>query len=289
MLTSDGSVISANLPTEDNSYQPTDNRLYRGMIIGIHYTDSQKNLTYNSINPQITYDVVILGGFMEGVILTNCRLSSKYGGCYNYHERVLRKISKQLHEIPLREQDGDIVLIQYIQGDPDFPQITGCGVSPLDKTKTGATEADGPRLVEQYNGIKKTINKDGEYFLHRKGGIYDAKKGYFIPSDESDEYTGEVVLPARLEFRVDKTVLDGGEKIAIGANNIELLQKISEQLAILISLFAVVKSHTHPCSVDSVSHMGTTTGPSTSGDWNDAANSLEDIKTAIDSIKTTLL
>jgi len=291
MLVSDGSAISANYPSQGSTYQPIDNRLFRAMVIDVDYVGSPNNITNNTENPQLTYTVLILGGILEGQRITNCMVSSQYGGMYNYHERVFRKASKPLTQTLLKDQDGDVVLVQFLQGDTSCPQIMGGAPSPRDYNKTGATKEDGPRVVEQYNGVYSNINKDGEYKLHRKGGMYDSDKDYFIPSDES-EYSGSSILPARLEMLADKTVLDGGDKIAIGANGIELLHKISDQLAQLNTLFTAAASHTHDKG-DFVLSSGTivsgaTGAPSSASAWTTAASIMQTIQTAIDSIKTTL-
>lgn len=191
----DGSIESSNTPTSKNTFHRKDYATYRCIITEVYFTNniSKLNMTQNSNNPQVLYEAVILGGFKEGQIISNIRMANLLGGKYNYEERILRKTSKKLLQDRLKTHDGDIVYITFNQGDPTAPIIIGCAKSFLNKTDSGATEEDGPRMVSQYNGIHENINKDGEFLLTRKGGQYNETKGYFIPvdSDENEEEDAE--------------------------------------------------------------------------------------------------
>ena len=180
---SDTGVLSNNTPTPMNLGEGHNNMLYRGIVTKRYFVDDKLNVTQMASNPQVLYDVAILGGFAEGQIITNCRLASWLGGQFNYAERVLRPISKPLNEVPLREQDGDIVFFQYVQGQKLAPIIVATGTQPKDGDATGAKTEDGPRWVEQYNGVETTINKDGEYNLTVKGGMLDAETNSFTPAE----------------------------------------------------------------------------------------------------------
>jgi hypothetical protein len=185
----DGSIESANTPTSYNVQRTKDYSLYRCMIVDVLYIDSVLNITQKSTNPQVLYNAVILGGFAEGQLISNIRVSGLLGGQYNYHERIFRKTSKILNKDPLHKHDGDIVFVQFVQGDPNAPVIIGGGTNALDLQETGATIEDGPRSVHQFNGVQQILNKNGEFELTRKGGLYDANKDYFVPvgSDEAGD------------------------------------------------------------------------------------------------------
>lgn len=177
----DGSLQSTNVPTSQNVTNRDDDTMYRCMVVKVLFTDDKDNITTNADNPEVLYDVVILGGGPAGQIISNCRLSSILGGNNNYYERILRGSSKKLNTVRLNEHDGDIVFIQFIQGHSAYPVIIA-----LDKgiktNYTPATKEDGQRLQWQFNGIFQEINKSGEYCLVRHGGsIVD---GVFVPNKE---------------------------------------------------------------------------------------------------------
>lgn len=184
----DGSIESANTPTSENTFHRKDYATYRCMITEVYFQNdlSRRNITQNSTSPQVLYEAVILGGFKEGQLISNIRMANLLSGVYNYEERILRKTSKDLLKDRLDTHDGDIVYITFNQGSIIAPIIIGCDKSFLNESDTGATMDDGPRLIQQYNGVFKNINKDGEFFLTRKGGTYDSVNGYFVPVD-SDE------------------------------------------------------------------------------------------------------
>ena len=182
---SDTGVLSNNTPTPMNLGEGHNNMLYRGIITKRYFVDDQLNVTQNASNPQVLYDCAILGGFSEGQIITNCRLASWLGGQFNYAERVLKPNSKPLNEVPLKDQDGDIVFFQYVQGQKLAPIIVAMGTQPRDGDATGAKKDDGPRWVEQYNGVETTINKDGEYSLIAKGGELDMENNTFTPAENT--------------------------------------------------------------------------------------------------------
>jgi len=204
---SDGSIQSANTPargTLASEKVESDSGMYRCMVVEVNFTDSLGNLTFD--NKQVTYDCIILGGRKEGQVIPNCKLANPLGGQYNYHERILRKAENPFTGLLGRapaEQKGDIVYVQFVQKTSN-PVILGLGVHPLDKTTTGATFSDGPIWVEEYNGINRSINKDGEFELVRKGGTFNLLKGYFVPADRQLEELGGVpsleLFQARLKF-----------------------------------------------------------------------------------------
>ncbi len=337
MIRRDGSVQSANLPSKNNlmsERENVDHDMYRGMVVEVFFTDNNDNLTFD--NKQVTYDVLILGGTKEGTIIPNCKLANFLGGQYNYHERVLRKAENPFNgntKRRLSEQKGDIVYVLFV-GKTSNPVIIGLGTHPLDKTTTGATLSDGPIWVQEFNGINTKIDKNGNYELVKKGGVFNSDKGYFVPADRStEEENGEATaetFQARVKFSggimlwedpkssitLDKTnqtyklligeknvslFMDGVNdsiklltqgtaelnldkgKVALGASGTELLQKISDQLQELITLFTAVSIHTH------LGNLGYPTDePDTRLDWEDAATNLTTIKDDIDGIKGVL-
>ncbi len=209
MIRKDSSIQSANLPnTSLQNEVNKDFAIYRCLVIEVFFIDDKKNLTFD--NRQVTYDLLILGGKKEGQILNNARTSNHLGGQYNYHERIYRKAINPFSgpkAVKIPEQKGDIVYVSFINGDPSFPLIIGCGVSPLDKTTTGSDKAKGSIWKQEYNGVFQEINKNGEFELVRKGGVYNEAGQYFVPADRSNEEengnTTEEKFQARMKFAKD--------------------------------------------------------------------------------------
>ena len=331
MLRRDGSIRSANVPSYDKLAQnrQKDYGLYRCMVMEVYYTDDPKNKTFQ--NKQVTYDAVIIGGAKEGQIIKNIKAGSALGGEYNYSEKIYRKLEAPLSgagKKAMAEQKGDIVYVEFLQGDPSAPVIIACGTSPLDLEKTGATKADGPRWVEEYNGVFKKIDKLGNLSIWIKGGIFDEEKGILVPTEDpvqyaiQDEYsvaeekhtqTFKSGLKVETDGLNDKVVIttkagakvtvDGktdtvelkdkgtgklkitGNKVAIGANGIEVLAKLVESLTELATVFGTVKDHMH------LGNLGYPTAPPDAAfisAWNTAKTNLEAIKAELEQIKGTL-
>lgn len=323
----DGSIQSANLPAYNKMAKnrvDKDFSVYRCMITKLFFVDDHaNNPTYE--NQQVTYEAVILGGPKEGQILQNVKAMSDYGGVYNYSEKIYRPTStKNLEEKPISEQDGDIVFIQFIQGNTRAPVIVGAGVQPQDLDFTGSTTDDGFVSQSQYNGVYQLINKNGEYIVTRKGGSLDPNSGVFVPDqtgnlasfqlkDEKIIHSvgGDVVTSTMdgaansmtIAFKSGLTVTlngaadsaqiktsGGGElnivggKIALGATSAELFDQFSKTLAKLIAFFN---------SVDSAHvHVGNlgypTAPPTTAAMFTQLGTDLQAIQTLIDGIKGSL-
>ena len=243
---SDTGVLSNNTPTPMNLGEGHNNMLYRGIVTKRYFVDDKLNVTQMASNPQVLYDCAILGGFAEGQIITNCRLASWLGGQFNYAERVLRPNSKPLNEVPLKDQDGDIVFFQYVQGQKLAPIIVAMGTQPQDGDATGAKINDGPRWVEQYNGVETKIDKEGNWSLVRKGGMLDAETNSFIPEENEANFTGSITLSGTkanitsgkntvtLDQEADTITIsneDGGS-IIITAGNIEITNRDNAKISL---------------------------------------------------------
>lgn len=181
----DGSVQSAMTPTPANVGRTEDNSVYRCIVTKVIYVDDPANITANSTNPRVLYDVVVLGGFASGQIISNCRLSSLLGGNSSFYERVLRAADQDVSGSRLSESDGDIVYVEFVQGHTAYPMIVSLDNGIKTSEFIGATLSDGPRLREQYNGVWREINKDGELELQIRGGVSVAEKGKFTPNSDA--------------------------------------------------------------------------------------------------------
>lgn len=189
----DQSVAPASLPTRNSMAKSKDSasdKLCRGMVLRVRYVDDPLNQTINSQNPQVTYDVILTSGPREGQIFSNVRSMNLLGGQDNYSEILYRAASKPFtgpDGKPFQNQDGDVVYLEFINGDLSSPLITGLGNHPLDRDKTGATKAHGPRWIQEYNGVNTLVDKDGNYKLVRKGGVYNKPTDSFVPVDDGNE------------------------------------------------------------------------------------------------------
>lgn len=235
MFRQDGSIQSANLPTR-NSLQRlainTSSKIYRCMITEVFFVDDERNLTFD--NKQVTYEAIILGGREEGQVITNIKTMNWLGGQYNYQERIFRKTYSPFSgagKKGLPEQTGDIVYITFINEDRSLPVIIGCGVHPLDKDTTGATKADGHIFREQYNGINRSIDKDGNFSIKRFGGEWQSDERYFKPNEQVES---EVSFT---EKSITIKVTDAGE-VTVNNNGISM-SSLSE---VLINAAAAFKA-----------------------------------------------
>lgn len=306
MRRKDGSIQSSNLPAHNKLAKnriDKDYGMYRCMITKVHFVDDPQNTTF--LNRQVTYEAIILGGPKEGQILQNVKAMSEYGGQYNFSERIYRPIStKNIEDLPISEHVGDIVFIQFLQGNTRAPVIVGAGVQPQDLDFTGSTLADGFVDQWQYNGIYQLIDKNGNFLLQRKGGSLDPDSGVFIPDQDGNQISMQM-MAQRLSFTFGNgmvAVLDGtadsvqiktkaaGEinivkdRIAIGNGTAELFQQLSDTLQKLITFMNNIDSqHVH------VGNLGYETSiPVTSSDFTQLGSDLSDIKALVDAIKGSL-
>lgn len=236
----DGSNQSGNTPTyNQEGISRSDFGLYRCMVIKVLYVDDADNISKNAKNPEVMYEVIILGGHASGQTLSNCRNRSG-GGINNYEEHILQATTKDVSKTKLSEHDGDIVWIQFFQGHDAYPAIIGLGKGL--SNKIGASKADGPRHIEEFNGLVWNIKNTGETTRTMKGG--EVKEGVFTPGNSEiikeewlkDEKivrtfkSGMVVTEDGKNDKVSiktsggvETSLDGkGNKISIKAGSTEI-------------------------------------------------------------------
>lgn len=191
----DGSIQSSATPTHQNIGRQEDYAIYRCMVTSVIYIDNPLNITANGQNPRVLYDVVVLGGFASGQVISNCRLSSDFGGNSSFWERTLRASEKDVSKTRLSDCDGDVVFVQFVQGHTGYPVIMALDNGIMTSGILGATLELGPRSLRQFNGVQESINKDGELELQVKGGVAIPEKGSFKPAE----------APALFTSKVDKT------------------------------------------------------------------------------------
>lgn len=215
----DKSIPSANTPTASSRSSYYDYGIYRCMVIRVNYIDNPKNISKGSNNPEVDYDVIVLGGKREGHIFTNVKDAGTLGGQYNYSEKIYRATSEKSFVSSdggkeAAEQDGDIVYVAFIDGVTNAPIIIGAGTQHLDFNKTGATEADSQRMLFQYNGVNVLIDKDGQLFVTRKKGELDSELGAFVPNEEEDPH-----VKVKFEGEIVELEDDNGNIITIDSEN----------------------------------------------------------------------
>lgn len=180
---SNGSVQSTNTPVYNQPGAPQlDTSIYRCMVTGVTYADDSQNIGQNAQNPEVLYEVVILGGYKAGQTMSNCRLASWLGGDDNYSERTLTPTSKDISKSRLADHDGDVVYVQFIQGLDRYPVIIAAGKGL--NNKIAATSSTGPRSIEEFNGLVQTIDNSGNWSVVRKGGTL--ADGRFKPNSSAD-------------------------------------------------------------------------------------------------------
>lgn len=209
-----GSIQSSNTPYFGApGTSRTDYALYRCMIIQVHYVDDPQNITKNSQNPEVLYTCIILGGAATGQQISFCRLAQYL----NYSERTLTPSSKDPAKVKLSQHDGDIVWVQFVQGHDAYPIIIGLAKGLTDKT--GAKKADGPRLIEEYNGLIRNINNKGEITQTMMGGA--VKDGRFTANKES------IIKQEWLSTEQLIHTFKSGLKLTIDGKNDKVTQKFA--------------------------------------------------------------
>jgi hypothetical protein len=178
----DGSVQSGATPTLMNVGREDDMGLYRCMVTKVIYADDAANITANSQNPRVLYDVVVIGGFASGQVISNCRVATDLGSNNSYEERTLRASNKELSKDRLSDCDGEIVYVQFNQGHTGFPVIVRMDQGIKTGPSIAATKAQGPRKLTQFNGVEEQIDKDGVVTQKVKGGTADSEQGAFEPA-----------------------------------------------------------------------------------------------------------
>ena len=239
----DGSVRSSNAPTYDQQgLQRDDFGLYRCMVIDILYVDDEKNISKNAKNPEVLYEVVILGGHATGQTLSYCRLASYLDGNSNYSERTLKKTTKDVSKVKLQDHDGDVVYVQFIQGHDAYPVIISMARGI--QQKIGAKKADGPRFIQGYNGLETLIDNKGNRTTTMKGGkttngefkandaaaiteLWDAENEKTVRTYKSGLSITEDAKSDKIEIKTSGgavATIDGkGNKISIKAGAAEIL------------------------------------------------------------------
>jgi hypothetical protein len=188
----DGSVQSSNTPLASN--QVKDHGIYRCIVTKVYFADDSSNISKNAQNPEVLYDVVVLGGFKGGQTINNARMSYGQGGNTSFQETILTPSTQSLTTTTLSKQDGDVVYVVFNQGNPDYPLIVG--VAKGLKQDNAATAAQSPRKIEQYNGIQQEVNNKGEHIFTQFGGKLDSNNAF--QANTTPQYTRTITADGKV-------------------------------------------------------------------------------------------
>jgi hypothetical protein len=172
-----------------------------------------------------------------------CVRTSRFGGLYNYEEFTYRGFTpgdSNAADGLLDYKSGDVVLIAYMGGDSREGVIITSFNHP--GRSRNFSPDDGIQYASEFNGVEKTINKDGEYKVTFKGaptnaGDLDAPvSGDPLPAPEYGDAGGSYY-----SFNVDGSyeVTDNneqfiyidkkGEQIIIGSGSTSLIIDKNEE------------------------------------------------------------
>lgn len=181
MYRSDGSYRSSNVPEWDNRYQLRDYGIYRGVVRDVIYTDDERNDSGDGDPNEVVYSVMVIGGERDGQVFDNARLMRTLGGFANFEQIILKKLEGVTKADPanaialgdptiseVSKFNGDVVYVQFVNGDPHLPLIIGLGYHQAADPE--ATEDDGQLYQRQFNGIFTEITKDGEFTWSKDNG-----------------------------------------------------------------------------------------------------------------------
>lgn len=175
----DGTVL--NVGTSIARFEPPSatqenrNMVVRCKIAEVLYIDDPRNTTASSQSPQLQYNCVILDGPMQGTMVYNAVDTATAGGKYNFTETVRTPSSSYNVQTDAdkdyHDDDGDIVLIQYLNGQLSNPMIMSGYKHP--KSQSTATKDRGVTQTTEINGVRTTVAADGFYLIQNMGGPVD--------------------------------------------------------------------------------------------------------------------
>jgi len=179
----DGSIIqnSLSLGAKKSFFQKTKEKLgkVKCRVEEVLFVDDERNLTRNSANPQVEYNLTILGGPEAGRKIFNVKSSTPLGqgSPFNSGETILTpnlegdQSKEGDHGKSADETTGSVVMVDYMHGHEGSAVITGCMKHPL--SGFAATKEDGYRSVFEYAGFIMGVDKDGAFSMVYGGGPKD--------------------------------------------------------------------------------------------------------------------
>ena len=174
LLHSNGTVRHASLPIKraTSSSNFGNNDVYLARIDEVVYIDDERNTTKDSINKRVQYNVTVLEGKKSGSQIFAVTDGQSSGDGLNLSQKVRRATTKKFKG-PAADNpkgtDGEYVLVSFIGGSLMAPVITGTISHPANSA-FAPTKADGLRSISEFNGIRTSVDKSGNYTIANMGG-----------------------------------------------------------------------------------------------------------------------
>lgn len=151
--------------------------IHLATVTDILFADDEDNQSQN----QVEYSIQIEFGDRSGQEYNNVKAINLYGGMVQISETVYYPRTQTLKNKPdkdniyMFDHDGSQVIVGFMDGFANRPVILGGWANTNSSPLFAATEDDGIRKMEEFNGIRLNIDKDGQYILTYFGGQRDTK------------------------------------------------------------------------------------------------------------------
>jgi len=162
----------------------------------------------NNIRTGIVREVIFLTthGEMRYIVEVNsenrripvlCTMLTRFGGPYNYEEYTLRSFKADENAASFGSyaiRAGDTVVVAFLNGKAKEGVILGCVRHPSRQVNIRSTTAQ--EYISEFNGVRKSINDQGEYKVEFRGvptnaaKLNDPPKGDIIPIPTYNESVG---------------------------------------------------------------------------------------------------
>lgn len=162
--------------------------------------------------------------------------------------------------ISLDDIDGDLVTVEFMEGDPDFPVITGAlnheRSNRLVRVGKGWVEGEGPdrrarpeqdEYFLHHQGCELRINADGELLIDTVGAYTD------ITSEDSSTAKGDVRVRVKDTQKLTIAMGDDEDVLEVWKDGtqlrIDLGEGATERIVLGDAFLTLYNNHTHPTGV----------------------------------------
>jgi hypothetical protein len=135
----------------------------------------------------------------------NCRMMRRFGGVYNYEDVIYRGYSTNDIPDPIQNWEakaGDIVIVAFLNGEGREGVILG-GITHAARS-IQLDPSLGPQYQSEFNGIKTSINADGEWTLTFRGQPTNLSTLKNVPREKIAEPMYDTVVGTTY-MKLDKT------------------------------------------------------------------------------------
>lgn len=129
--------------------------------------ESDQNVTYYTVEATLDNGTK--------VDIPNCYVASMYGGIGDYQRRRVRvRNDSEFPEYSYAKSDldasvGERVLISFVNGSIYHPVIIGFVDHPNSVIEMEEPDLEDPNLINQYQGLRETVDEKGQWRITRKG------------------------------------------------------------------------------------------------------------------------